>query len=132
VENDSSQLFIDTKEGFAFGFRHGFCEECGGRCCTGESGYIWISEEEAFKVASFLLITLQSLYDDYLFFASKKLSLREKEYKDGYACIFFDETTKNCSIYEVRPSQCRTFPFWDYYKTHTKEALIECPALIML
>lgn len=26
-------------------------------------------------------------------------------------CPFFDETT-GCTIYEARPTQCRTFPFW--------------------
>lgn len=123
---------IITKVGYNFGFRTGFCEGCGGRCCTGESGYIWISEEEAAKVALFLLMEFDEFAGRYLFFAKGKLSIKEKEWAGGYACIFFDEEAKNCSIYEVRPAQCRTFPFWDYYKTHCKEALEECPALIML
>jgi len=123
---------IITKLGYNFGFRDGFCDECGGRCCTGESGYIWISEEEMAKAASFLLMDIQSFADAYLFAAKGRLSIREKEYNGAHACIFFDEKEKNCSIYDVRPTQCRTFPFWDYFKTHNEEALNECPALITL
>lgn len=36
-------------------------------------------------------------------------SLREK---DDYDCILLDSSTKRCTVYDVRPSQCRTFPFW--------------------
>jgi Fe-S-cluster containining protein len=35
------------------------------------------------------------------------LSLKEKP---NFDCIFWDD---GCSIYESRPLQCRTFPFWD-------------------
>ena len=133
METDSSELFSVIKaEGFAFGFKEGYCKECGGRCCTGESGYMWISEEEAKKAASFLLMDLQSFAAKYLLSANGKLSLKEKRYKDGHACAFFDEEAKQCSIYEARPLQCQTFPFWERYKTHTQEAFEECPALIAL
>lgn len=123
---------IITEVGYNFGFRYGFCDECGGRCCTGESGYIWISEEEAVAVSVLLGMSIDEFADKYLFRASDKLSIKEKEFADGHACIFFDENAKNCSIYEVRPAQCRTFPFWEYFKTHHEEALRECPALITL
>ena len=123
---------IITEVGYNFGFRYGFCDECGGRCCTGESGYIWISEEEAAAVSVLLSMSIDEFADKYLFRASGKLSIKEKEFADGHACIFFDENAKNCSIYEARPAQCRTFPFWEYFKTHYEEALKECPALITL
>jgi Fe-S-cluster containining protein len=35
------------------------------------------------------------------------LSLKEKQNKD---CIFWDS---GCTVYEARPIQCITFPFWD-------------------
>jgi len=40
--------------------------------------------------------------------------------------LFFDEAQRNCGIYELRPKQCRSFPFWEYFKTHTKELEEEC------
>jgi Fe-S-cluster containining protein len=51
--------------------------------------------------------------------------------KDNYACIFFDLDKKQCSIYEARPKQCRTFPFWEHFKTNIKEVIDECPAIVI-
>lgn len=38
-----------------------------------------------------------------------KLSLQEFANGD---CTFFDPDTRRCSIYPVRPTQCRNWPFW--------------------
>jgi hypothetical protein len=27
-------------------------------------------------------------------------------------CVFFDHLSHRCKVYEVRPRQCRTWPFW--------------------
>ena len=34
---------LKTLEGYCFGFDGGKCEECGGKCCAGESGYVFLS-----------------------------------------------------------------------------------------
>jgi Fe-S-cluster containining protein len=34
------------------------------------------------------------------------------EYPDG-DCIFLDRESRKCSVYAARPTQCRTWPFWD-------------------
>jgi hypothetical protein len=34
------------------------------------------------------------------------------EYANG-DCVFFDGQTRGCTVYEDRPIQCRTWPFWD-------------------
>ena len=39
-----------------------------------------------------------------------RVSLRE--YANG-DCIFLDGASRRCSIYPVRPAQCRTWPFWN-------------------
>jgi Fe-S-cluster containining protein len=28
-------------------------------------------------------------------------------------CVFFDNGTRKCTVYEYRPRQCRSWPFWD-------------------
>ena len=28
-------------------------------------------------------------------------------------CVFFDNGTRKCAVYEYRPRQCRTWPFWN-------------------
>jgi Fe-S-cluster containining protein len=35
-----------------------------------------------------------------------------KNHPDHEACIFLDHATNACTIYQVRPSQCSTYPFW--------------------
>ncbi|CUU75212.1 Uncharacterised protein [Campylobacter hyointestinalis] len=35
------QINIEKKDGFKYGFDPSFCQICGGKCCTGESGYIY-------------------------------------------------------------------------------------------
>lgn len=45
-----------------------------------------------------------------------KWSLREVKRTQGFDCIFLDRKTVPgkavCSLYEARPTQCRTWPFW--------------------
>ena len=35
-----------------------------------------------------------------------------KEYENG-DCVFLDPQTRGCGVYQARPRQCRTWPFWD-------------------
>jgi Fe-S-cluster containining protein len=37
----------------------------------------------------------------------EQLSLREKA---NYDCVFW---SKGCAVYEARPLQCRSYPFWE-------------------
>jgi hypothetical protein len=55
------------------------------------------------------------------------LSLKERYEEGNYQCVFYDDQIQGCSVYEVRPVQCRRFPFWEYFKKHRSEVLEECP-----
>jgi len=118
------------KDGFDFRFNPAVCEECGGKCCIGESGFIWVNPLEMQKIANFLKISVEEFKSKFLRKVEYKYSLKEKPFEDGYACIFFDEKNRNCTIYDVRPHQCRTFPFWDYFKTNKDEVKKECPGIV--
>ncbi|WP_104697512.1 MULTISPECIES: YkgJ family cysteine cluster protein [unclassified Helicobacter] len=107
--------------GFNFSFEPNACEACGGKCCTGESGYIFCSISEMEQISAFLNLSFDEFTQKYVKRVGYKFSLIEKPYFDGYACVFFDEKTKRCKIYEVRPKQCRTFPFWDSFKDQKGE-----------
>ena len=121
---------IVTKEGFDFAFEPSGCESCGGNCCLGESGNIWISKQEILNLSIHLNIGLDKLFDNFLEKRGYKYSIKEVQLsKDNYACIFFDMEKKGCSVYEARPIQCRTFPFWDYFKSNKEEVFKECPAI---
>lgn len=39
--------------------------------------------------------------------------IKIKGKKDSWACVFFDEKQKACSIYEDRPLECRILKCWD-------------------
>jgi len=120
------------KEGFPFTFNSLACASCGGACCIGESGYIWISYPEIEAVAAYLKMGVEEFAKSYLIRAKSRYSLREvKTEALGYACIFFDQEKRLCSIYDVRPKQCRTFPFWEQFKGDTEALVKECPGVII-
>lgn len=117
---------ILRKDGFCYEFDPSFCQSCGGKCCTGESGLIWINASERERLAMHLGISQEQLEGEFLFKHKGKFSIKERAYQDGFACLFFDDATRQCLVYEARPSQCRTFPFWDYFKQNLKELEAEC------
>lgn len=118
-----------TKEGFDYSFDPSACEACEGRCCTGESGYIFASIQEFETMAELLGLEMSQFIEKYLLKVKNRYSLKEVRYNDSYDCIFYDRKSNGCAIYEARPLQCRTFPFWDYFKSHPKELEIECPGV---
>ena len=98
------------------------CTQCG-NCCTGGPGYVWISPEEITRLADFLKLEPTEVVQKYCRKVGGRLTLKERRTKEGnYDCIFLKERPplpgqiasagKACSIYSVRPLQCRTWPFW--------------------
>jgi uncharacterized protein len=100
------------------------CTQCG-NCCTGAPGYVWISDEEITRLANHLQLSRDDVIEKFCRRIGNRLSLKEVRSSQGlYDCIFLKEqritargkppTVKRvCSIYDVRPLQCRTWPFWD-------------------
>jgi len=119
-------------KGYNYCFETDACKNCAGNCCIGESGYIWVDPSKILDISNFLEIPLDSFYEKYLKKVKYRFSLKEIEYNGGYKCIFFDEKKRECKIYDVRPTQCKTFPFWEHFKTNIKEVENECPGIIQL
>lgn len=92
-------------------YRDGLAFECTrcGNCCTGEPGVVWVTDEEMEALAKTLGEPLDEVRAVYTRMARGKRTLREKANGD---CVFF-ERKKGCTVYGVRPSQCRTWPFWE-------------------
>lgn len=86
---------------------HFECTGCGG-CCTGSPGYVWVNDEEIKAIADHLKISLGDFSRRYLRLVKGNFSLLE--HQKTYDCIFLKD--KRCQIYPVRPTQCRTFPWW--------------------
>ena len=119
-----------NEDGFSYSFNPQACENCEGKCCTGESGYIYVTKTEIESIVKFLNIEIKEFISTYLFKKMYKYSIVEKQNGDSYECIFYDKSSNGCSIYEARPNQCKTFPFWDYYKTRVNELKLECPGVV--
>lgn len=93
------------------------CTACGD-CCTGGHGFVWLSDEEIGRMASHLKLSRAMFLKRHCRTVDGKISLSERRNKKGeYDCIFLkphpdNPAARGCSIYPVRPTQCRTFPFW--------------------
>lgn len=93
------------KEGLRFK-----CTECG-KCCTGASGFVWVTKEEISAMADFLNISIELFKRKYIRNRGNRLALVEKKSKEGdYECVFLKD--KKCQVYQARPAQCQTFPWW--------------------
>ena len=85
------------------------CTRCG-KCCAGpEPGFVWVTEDEVEMIAEFLGEPLAQVNQLYVRQLGRQRALREKANHD---CVFFDHE-RGCTIYKVRPGQCRTWPFWE-------------------
>ncbi|MBD3794393.1 MAG: YkgJ family cysteine cluster protein [Epsilonproteobacteria bacterium] len=118
-----------TQEGYDFAFNPHACDACGGACCTGSSGYIWVKYEEIRAIASLLDLEVDEFAFRFLKKVNHRYSIIEKQIAtDNFACIFFENG--KCNIYEARPRQCRTFPFWEQFKNNIQEVKQECQGII--
>lgn len=92
---------------YAEGLRFG-CTACG-KCCHNHGdgfAYVYSTRAERRALAKHLEMTLKDFEAEYCERAGAGISFKSRD----DACIFLEE--EKCSVYEFRPSQCRTFPFW--------------------
>jgi len=86
------------------------CTQCGD-CCTGAPGYVWVNRDEMEQLAQAVgSEDVESFRSQYARRVGVRYSLNEFPNGD---CVFFDGTTRRCTVYEARPRQCRSWPFWD-------------------
>jgi len=99
---------MDDKPWFDGGLRFE-CTQCGD-CCTGSPGYVWVNAEEIRQLAEHLGLPIEEFEQKYVRKVGVRKSLVEYSNCD---CVFFDGEARKCTVYEARPRQCRTWPFWD-------------------
>ncbi|MDR3325607.1 MAG: YkgJ family cysteine cluster protein [Spirochaetaceae bacterium] len=107
---------------------HFSCRRCS-LCCRRDEGCVFLTrddldalaKEHAMRREDFLLTYCRWVpiaYRDQL------LSLKEKANND---CIFWKD---GCAVYNARPLQCRSYPFWKNHlsgKENWDQATAECP-----
>ena len=84
------------------------CTGCGD-CCGGGPGYVWVNQAEIDAIAARIEMTPEAFEKKYVNQIGVRRSLKEKR---NYDCVFLDSETRKCTVYEQRPRQCRTWPFW--------------------
>ena len=87
------------------------CTQCG-NCCSGAPGYVWVTLEDMEKIADYLKMPFDDFTRTYVRRIGNRYSLTEQPNND---CSFLTRTNgrTGCAIYPARPTQCRTWPFWN-------------------
>lgn len=100
-----------------------------GKCCVSHGGYghVYLTLEDRRRMAGHLGISTTAFTRKYCDQKNEVWKL-----KDGPtpACPFLQQ--KQCGIYEARPTQCRTWPFWPEVlepRTWMKDVLSFCPGV---
>jgi hypothetical protein len=109
---DARETFGDMNQNRTPWYGNGLafqCTQCG-RCCSGKPGYVWVDEQEIRQLATAVGLDLEEFRNRFVRSVRQRQSLIE--YPDG-DCIFLDPHLRTCTVYEARPRQCRTWPFWN-------------------
>ena len=85
------------------------CTGCG-NCCTGQPGYVWVNKGEIEALAGAVGLAVPEFEETFVRRVGRRRSLKELPNGD---CVLFDSLTRRCRVYEVRPRQCCTWPFWE-------------------
>jgi Fe-S-cluster containining protein len=101
---------MKKKPFYARGLRFS-CTRCSS-CCRYESGFVFLSRKDAELIAKKLKMGYTIFVKTFCRWVPApggevQLSLKEKA---NFDCIFWDE---GCKVYDHRPLQCRSFPFWE-------------------
>ena len=118
-----------SKEGYSFKFDSGRCSACKGFCCRGASGRIWVNRKEMENICRFLNIQPWDALVTHFYKVQGSWSIKEIAREDEWWCLFLDEEGC-CTIYDVRPAQCRSFPFWRVYRDQPEKVAGECPGVV--
>lgn len=101
-----------------------------GKCCTshGEFGYVFLTLEDRRRMADKLGLRVSEFTKKYCQKTGGIWHLIEKPGQPD--CQFLEG--KRCGIYEARPTQCRTWPFWPEVmnsKAWSQEVAAFCPGV---
>jgi uncharacterized protein len=86
------------------------CTRCG-NCCRQEPGHVFLSALDLRRLAVCLDMSDEEFFVEYCEVVDLHLAERVSLIaEDNGDCVFLGED--GCDVYEHRPLQCRTYPFW--------------------
>jgi Fe-S-cluster containining protein len=95
-------------------------------CCE-QQGFVYLTEGDLKRIAEYMGMTAASFERKYVYRTNHRLRLRVPRHSQ---CHFLREG--GCSIHEVKPAQCRAFPFWPELvddKREWKQTAKYCPGI---
>lgn len=107
-----------------FGFRF-TCRPGCVNCCA-QPGEVWLTEEDRDRIAAHLGLSAEAFLERY---CEDDGDLR-LTIPSSHSCHFLLQN--GCSIHDVKPVQCRTYPFWpEHVRTRASWKKLErvCPGV---
>jgi Fe-S-cluster containining protein len=115
------------------------CTACS-TCCRYEPGYVFLSSDDTAVLSALKEVSPEmfiKMYCRWVFWpdgnsgTEERLSLRERTDAENHSrdCIFWRGA---CTVYEARPLQCRTYPFWSSLLASQavwQENMRDCPGI---
>lgn len=88
-------------------------------CCEGD-GHVYVTTKDRVRLSTFLGLAVPRFTKLYCAKTHGEYHLKNPE-RD---CMFLDNG--RCSVYEARPDQCRTWPFWpeNFYRGKIKKSAV--------
>jgi len=102
------------------------CRRCG-QCCMGPEGHVWLERADVERLSSYLGVEANEFCQKYARRVGIGLALLAGPEEN---CVFFAE--RRCRVYEARPLQCRSFPFWERHllsDEQWKSLTKQCPGI---
>ncbi|MGM9993067.1 MAG: YkgJ family cysteine cluster protein [Candidatus Bruticola sp.] len=126
----------NQREWYADGLKF-TCQRCG-RCCSGPSGIVQCTREEAEAMLKELNMDWSEFLNSVACEYEGQLYIREVRCKYGFDCVLLERNKNDrraptgCMVRNSRPMQCRTWPFWSeviYSPKTWKLASKRCPGI---
>lgn len=109
-----------------------FSCQSSGKCCVlrGGFGYVYLTLEDRRRLARHLGLNTRSFTREYCRKDETGFYFLRDEEPGQKECRFLEG--KQCGVYEARPTQCRTWPFWPENmsaKTWSRDVAGFCPGV---
>jgi len=93
------------------------CTRCGVCCAGGDDYHVFLSREEEERICQYLGLSWSWFRRRYLLSLPGEAPVLQSQPNGN--CIFLDAGGQ-CRVYDVRPRQCATYPFWSELVMNSK------------
>jgi uncharacterized protein len=86
------------------------CDKCIAYCCS-IYDRVQVNQRDVLRLAKHFRVTPEVASKRFTkIFQGERILRRKADRLFGQACMFLDQETRKCTIYDARPQTCRVFP----------------------